>query len=70
MITAIVSAIKGPMLSALSGCLVESGLANDSYFAAIYLASIFPRVCRATEKQACRACCRLLGGRLITHGLD
>ena len=32
MITAIVSAIKGPMLSTLSGCLGESGLGNDSHF--------------------------------------
>ena len=32
MITAIVSAIKGPILSVISGCLGESGLGNDSHF--------------------------------------
>ena len=36
MITIIISAIKGPMLSALSGCLGESGLGNDSYFRNIF----------------------------------
>ena len=36
MITVIISAIKGPMLSALSGCLGESGLGNDSYFRNIF----------------------------------
>ena len=32
MITAIVSTIKGPILSVISGCLGESGLGNDSHF--------------------------------------
>ena len=31
MITAIVGAIKGPMLSVLNGCLGESALGNDSH---------------------------------------
>ena len=36
MITVIISAIKGPMLSALSGGLGESGLGNDSHFRNIF----------------------------------
>ena len=36
MIVAIVSAIKGPILFVLSGCLGESGLGNDSYFRNIF----------------------------------
>ena len=36
MIAAIVSAIKGPILSVLSGCLGESGLGNDSHFCDIF----------------------------------
>ena len=36
MIAAIVSAIKGPILSVLSGCLGESGLRNDSHFRNIF----------------------------------
>ena len=36
MITAIVSAIKGPILSVLSGCLGESGLGNDSHFSNMF----------------------------------
>ena len=36
MITAIVSAIKVPILSILSGCLGESGFGNDSHFRNIF----------------------------------
>ena len=36
MIATIVSAIKGPILSVLSGCLGESGLGNDSHFRNIF----------------------------------
>ena len=36
MITAIVSAIKGLILSILSRCLGESGLGNDSHFRNIF----------------------------------
>ena len=36
MIVVIVSAIKGPILSVLSGCLGESGLGNDSHFSNMF----------------------------------
>ena len=36
MIAVIVSAIKRPILSILSGCLGESGLGNDSHFRNIF----------------------------------
>ena len=36
MITAIGSAIKGPILSVLSGCLRENGLGNDSHFSNMF----------------------------------
>ena len=36
MIAVIVSAIKGPILSVLSGCLGESDLGNDSHFRNIF----------------------------------
>ena len=69
MIAAIVSAIKGPILFVLSGCLGESGLGNDSHFRNIF-GIILPRIHRATEKQPCQAYFPLLGERLIVHGLD
>ena len=36
MIATIVNAIKGPILSVLSGCLGESGFGNDSHFRNIF----------------------------------
>ena len=69
MIAVIVSAIKRPILSILSGCLGESGLGNDSHFRNIFGIDT-PKDSPSYRETSLPSIFSTSGEWLIMHGLD